>query len=247
MAPVELPVYFSWQFTTGDAGNFESLARKIRPAIAPPGVGRRRVDATRPWPEATLTPDDPGAEVVVEGPVVSPQEPPPGEWPSEAEQQWPAAVTTELVETLNRADVQAHEPNPGPPLVGPPLYGGNHAQQPRIDGDEPEWFTQLNTEPRHRIVAGLGTRVVQMDQEDLVAAAWNQVGGVEAANRALRLAQLAMHVNGSSNTFFFAAGGSVAAAAAAAATYFVQLLPSSPHRRLDAVHKKTARENAGEQ
>ncbi len=106
-------------------------------------------------------------------------------------------MTAELVERLNRADVQAHEPDPGPPLVGPPLYGGNHAQQPRIDGDEPDWFAELNTDPRHRIVGGLGTRVVQMDQEDLMVSAWNQVGGVEAANRALRLAQLAKHVNGS--------------------------------------------------
>ncbi len=199
-AMVDLPVYFSWQFSTGDAGNFESLARKVRPAVAPPGVGRRRVDATRPWAGLELAPADPGAEVVVQGPVVSPQDPPEapaGDWPPEAQQHWAQGVTDELVARLNRPDVQAHEPDPGPPLVGPPLYGSNHARQPRIDVAEPEWFSQLNTEPRHRIVAGLGTRVVQMDQEDLVAAAWNQVGDVEAANRALRLAQLAMHVGGS--------------------------------------------------
>lgn len=197
LAPVELPVYYTWEFATGDVGNFESLARKVRPEVAPPGVGRRRVDTTRPWPGLELAEDDPGAEMVVEGPVVSPQEPPAGEWPSEAEQHWAPAVADELVDKVNLADRQAHEPNPGPPLVGPPLYGGNHAQQPRLDVSNPEWFAQLNTDPRNRIVAGLGTRVVQMDQEDLVAAAWNQVSGVEAANRALRLAQLAKHVDGS--------------------------------------------------
>ncbi len=50
LAPIELPAYVVWQFTTAQHGNFESLAHDIRPAVAPPGVGRRRVDATRPWP-----------------------------------------------------------------------------------------------------------------------------------------------------------------------------------------------------
>ena len=57
------------------------------------------------------------------------------------------------------------------------------------------WFRELNTDPRHRIVGGLGTRVVQAEQEDLMLSAWNQVVGINAANRALRLAQLAMHTS----------------------------------------------------
>ncbi|MEO5819722.1 MAG: hypothetical protein ABIT71_04400 [Vicinamibacteraceae bacterium] len=200
---VALPVYFSWSFATGEEGNFESLARKLLPAIAPPGVGRRRVDATRPWPGLALAADDPGAEMVVTGPVVSPQLPensPEEHWPTEAQQLWDAVVTETLTDTLNRADRQGHAPDPGPPLVGPPLYGGTHAKQPRLETDppaaaaQPAWFRELNADPRHRIAAGLGTRVVQMDQEDLMLSAWNQVIGIEAANRALRLAQLAARV-----------------------------------------------------
>ncbi len=202
---VSLPAYFAWSFATGENGNFEELARRIRPAVAPPGVGRRRVDATRPWDGAALGTDDPGAEMVVEGPVVSPQDPedyPEQHWPSEAEQQWDPAVSEELVSRLNRADEQAHQEDPGPPLVGPPLYGSNHARQPRLDtgaagAAQPLWFRELNTDPRHRVVGGLGTRVVQHDQEALMASAWNQVIGVEEANRQLRLAQLAKYVSGS--------------------------------------------------
>ncbi len=70
-AEIALPVYYSWSFGTGEAGNFESLARKILSQPAPAGVGRRRVDATRPWPDAELTADDPGAEMIVLGPIVS--------------------------------------------------------------------------------------------------------------------------------------------------------------------------------
>jgi hypothetical protein len=203
---IALPVFFSWEFGTAEEGNFESLARKLRPTVAPPGVGRRRVDATHPWSGVALDADDPGAEIVVNCPIVSPQLPgsePAAQWPPEAAQRWSAAVTDELLDKLNRADAQAHEQNPGPPLVGPPLYGGLHARQPRIetqapaDAAQPQWFRDLNIDPRHRIVAGLGTRVVQAEQEDLMLAAWNQVIGVEAANRALRLAQLAKQVGAS--------------------------------------------------
>lgn len=201
---VMLPVYYSWGFATGAEGNFESLARKLRPRPAPPGVGRRRVDTTRPWPGVALDADAPGAEMVVTGPVASPQTQWPDEkWPTEPEQHWPTNVTTGLINRLNRPDKQAHEPNPGPPQVGPPLYGGTHARQPRIETTEPaqsaqpQWFRELNTDARHRIVAGVGTAVVKAEQEDLMAAAWNQVSGIEAVNRALRLAQLAKHVSAS--------------------------------------------------
>ena len=47
------------------------------------------------------------------------------------------------------------------------------------------------------MVGGVGTRVIQAEQEDLMAEAWNQVGDVEAANRALRLAQLAKQLSAS--------------------------------------------------
>ena len=133
---VSLPVYFAWDFATAEAGNFESLARKLKPAVAPPGVGRRRIDATRPWPGEALDDDDPGAEIVVNGPVVSPQTPesvPAEHWPDESAQHWPPEVTAELVARLNAADEQAHTPDPGTPVVGPPLYGGLHARQPRVE------------------------------------------------------------------------------------------------------------------
>lgn len=203
---VTLPVFFSWEFATAEEGNFESLARKLRPAVAPPGVGRRRVDTTHPWAGRALDVGDAGAEMIVEGPVVSPQAPENDTeegWPDEARQRWDAEVTNELIDKLNQPDAQAHLPEPGPPLVGPPLYGGLHARQPRIETEasaaaaQPPAFRELNLDPRHRIVAGLGTRVVQAEQEDLMLAAWNQVMGVEAANRTLRLAQLAKHVGAS--------------------------------------------------
>ncbi len=211
---VDLTVYYAWRFSTGEDGNFESLARKLKPFPAPAGVGRRRADATQPWLPAPITVDDPGAEMVVEGPIVSLQKtedaPPADKWPSAADQVWPQAVTDELIQRVNLPDRQANLPpadpppaDPPPPLVGPPLYGSHHAKQPRIETEEPaasrqpQWFRELNLDPRNRMVGGVGTRVIQAEQEDLMAEAWNQVGDVEAANRALRLAQLAKQLSAS--------------------------------------------------
>ena len=48
------------------------------------------------------------------------------------------------------------------------------------------WLHELNLDPRFRVAAGFGTGVVQARQEDLMAAAWDQIGDVLAANQRLR-------------------------------------------------------------
>jgi hypothetical protein len=83
--------------------------------------------------------------------------------------------------------------DPGTKLV-PPLYGRWLAAAHPLLGSAdapPAWFQQLNADPRTRIAAGLGTLVVQTEQQQLLAGAWAQVAGVRAANERLRLSQLA--------------------------------------------------------
>ena len=53
------------------------------------------------------------------------------------------------------------------------------------------WPNELNLDPRQRVTAALGTQVVQREQEQLMAAAWEQLEAVQAANQAMRLRQLA--------------------------------------------------------
>jgi hypothetical protein len=55
-----------------------------------------------------------------------------------------------------------------------------------------DWACELNLDPRHRVAAGLGTRVVQERQEDLMAAVWEQLGEILRANALLRQGQLAV-------------------------------------------------------
>ncbi len=76
--------------------------------------------------------------------------------------------------------------------VGPPLYGSHHTgEQTVVDGGS-GWLTTLNLDVSRRVPASLGTRYVQLEQEFLMARAWEQVGEIREANRALAAAELAV-------------------------------------------------------
>lgn len=85
------------------------------------------------------------------------------------------------------------------PLITPPLYGRWHAMVTRLLRDRSDslvpdnanWVHDLNLDPRWRVAAGFGTKVVQDKQEEYMDAAWGQVGEVIEANRRIRLAELA--------------------------------------------------------
>ena len=151
----------------------------------------------RGWPS---TRDDPGAEIVVDGTgrvAAAPQDAPEEGWPTEAQQHWDPAVTagprrrSSTVPTSRRTpSTPARRSSVRRSTAGRTRASRASKRKHRQTAAQPQWFRELNLDPRHRIVAGLGTRVVQTDQEDLMLSAWNQVVGVEAANRALRLAQL---------------------------------------------------------
>ena len=59
------------------------------------------------------------------------------------------------------------------------------------------WFDQLNRDPGARSTAGLGSRVLRRNVEDVMARAWQQVGEVDEANAALRRLQVSRSVTAS--------------------------------------------------
>lgn len=89
------------------------------------------------------------------------------------------------------------------PTITMPLYGRWHGLQQRLlkdnlQNDLPNnknWIHELNLDPRFRVAAGIGTKVVQKGQEEYSQASWEQVGKVVEANNKLRLAQLALQVS----------------------------------------------------
>ncbi|MFI8461367.1 hypothetical protein [Kitasatospora sp. NPDC085464] len=90
------------------------------------------------------------------------------------------------------------------PVITPPLYGRWHALTSRLlidDAGHPlpspanrAWVHRLNLDPRYRVAANFGTRVVQARQDEFMDAAWAQIGDVLQANARIREAQLAREV-----------------------------------------------------
>ncbi|SFK70310.1 hypothetical protein [Amycolatopsis sacchari] len=207
---IELPVLHSWRFDTGEGGDFGMLAGKLVPSPAPWQVGRRLVDTSRPWgdlfgDEAPAIPS--GQLQLVRGPLVSPIPPraasdDPAEAAAARAGGWPAEVTGELRDLLLLPTVLARKPGahePGEPLpLCPPVYAGSQAGSGRlVSAPATAWLPQLNLDPANRIVAALGARVVQRDQEQLMQSAWAQVGRLGEVNQWLRQAQLARAVRSS--------------------------------------------------
>ncbi len=191
-AAVDLPVYHSWRFRTGEDADFESLARKLKGRPLPEGVGTRALDVSRPGaglpalPAATSV-QDTKAITWLDGalrPIDSDKLP---ARDADATKTFQQTLTVLLDQPANLV-MQGH----ADPVIAPPIYGGQHALAVKVDiGTVPPWISELNLDPRTRVAAGLGTQVVQSRQEDYVARAWRQLGDVLAANRLLRSAQFA--------------------------------------------------------
>jgi hypothetical protein len=183
---IRLPVYHRWSFQTGEQADFEQLARRLvgRPADATVGTYPLDVSAPDPALPAAAT-----APLDFSGALVSPAAAP-APWPGEQRSAFVAALATLLNQP---ADALAQD-SLGEPLVAPPLWGRWHAAVDRLeltDGASPQWFHELNADPRLRATAGLGAEVVRRNDQELIAEAWDQVEGIVAANGALRWAQAA--------------------------------------------------------
>ena len=77
------------------------------------------------------------------------------------------------------------------PSVVPPIYGRWHRGKQTVDPQDPDkWINTLNLDPRHRAAAGLGTQVINKQQEALMASAWEQLGDLLRINRMLSKAQV---------------------------------------------------------
>jgi hypothetical protein len=181
---IDLPVYFSFAFATGEGGDFQSLATALlhRPGVTEDGsggLGTRTMDLTHTgfaWP-------------VVDGHTAPATLPLPG-----------ILRPADTIDTLPNPPQLAEGllvelvPTGGSPQLRPPAYGATAAGVPRRDlrtTGTPRWLTELNCDPRLRVAAGLGAQVVAAQQEELVAAAWQQVEQAREVNALLSRAQLA--------------------------------------------------------
>ncbi|MET0765451.1 MAG: hypothetical protein ABWY29_11335 [Blastococcus sp.] len=190
---VELPVYHWWRFRTGPAGTFEGLARRLRYRKATDlELGSRTVDVSLPWPgEPGPEPPSP-VTVKLDGALRVPGPEAPEAWSDPAAQDRFRALLRERLDApAQRREPDAPEENLAVTAVGPPLYGSHHTGQQTVPDDPESWLTALNLEVRRRVAAALGTRYVQLEQEFLMARAWEQAGDIQRANRLLAVTELA--------------------------------------------------------
>jgi hypothetical protein len=185
---VTLPVYFHWEFTTGEAGDFEQLARRLRPFPVPASGGGEPmyIGAAGPGLPA-LPPTDPDAYLEMDGALRAWQGSP-GTMADLTD-----AAREQLRAALDAAAEQASSgPTPATQVFGPPIYGGWHVNQHTVPADQPRWLRELNLDPRCRAAAGLGAEIVRQNQEQFVQWCWEQVEQVLEANRLLSQARLSM-------------------------------------------------------
>jgi hypothetical protein len=205
---VEFPVYYQWRFRTGENEDFESMVKRLEPKVADARVGIRGMDGEKPgWGLTTGTdigqvvPADEkqtvlGLEGALKAPTTKPR-------PLTFDATRP--FLQQLASVLNFPEARRNNPATAPlPVVSPPIYGEHHARKHTVDVALTGWVDGLNRDPRTRVSAGFGVRVVQENQENYVARAWTQVQKILEANRLIRLAAYAMRASEAVYTNFAA-------------------------------------------
>ena len=199
------PFYHRWFFRTGTTGDFETLVRLLKPRPVDPRVGTREMDVQFPGSNVRGV-DKPELEGILKlGGALRPPARVPPELPDKFET-WDAPFPRPLQEDLARLiDLPDHYRVAGDPdpIIAPPLYGTWHALTKRVLVEEDgspitpadNWVHRLNLDPRFRVAAGFGTRVIQDQQEQFMDAAWEQIGKVLEAQRRIRFGQFGLQTS----------------------------------------------------
>lgn len=204
-----IPYYDKWEFRTGQRGGFEYLARLLEPQKIE-GLGKKKIDCSySTYPSLDkmvqrdpdgLTEDDPDYySMDLEGALRSTDE------ASEDAQAWGMDIEgrnswkkddfrTGLALLLNQAidvDLIEEEEEGEDPIVMPPTYGRPYLPKREISSEYKTWQDELNLDPRHRAVAGLGAELIREHQEQFMAGAWEQLEAFQEVNKLLNRAQFA--------------------------------------------------------
>jgi len=189
-ATVELPVYYSWQFTTAPAGaaaDFEELVSRLRPA-SPEECTQLRPVPVDVTDSLRLVPAPPRPQTLRLTTALRFA----GDLDDDRIELggWDPTVQRAFRDELRRLlDVPAAQVEP---VVAPPIYGSHHVRVERVG--PPPWIEQLNLDARFRIAAGLGAQYVQEEQERLMQLAWQQLDAIDAQLHLRRMAELALVV-----------------------------------------------------
>ncbi len=195
---IDLPVYHHWRFQTGPQGDFESLARRLKPREASARIGRIRMHVGVPTPFIDRI-TGPQRFLDMDGALQAPMQARRAANPPVTDAEL-ADVPDALRDGLERvagvlADTAQGAPDDDGPALGPPLYGGKHIRRTTVADIDDTWFREVNTDPRSRVAAGLGAEVMRKYQDDVMEACWQQVGDVIETEAALSRARLSLEIS----------------------------------------------------
>ena len=172
-----LAVLDEWWFRAGDVGTFETLAKLLHPADDLGGFGRIEVALgdgadERVGVRGALTKIGDDTDPAPPGPAVD--------------------LLAEFLTVDPDAAVPGHQRGfdaAGRRYVRPPTYGEAWRLDVTDGAPAGGWIAALQTDPTHRVVAGLGLQAGVDLQDEIATAAADRFGGTEAANQ--RIAGLA--------------------------------------------------------
>jgi hypothetical protein len=197
---VELPYYYDWRFQTGTAGSFEALVSALAPGVLSAAIGRRKMDVSDPGLGGNVTASP--APMMVEGALQSVAAALAAPDPTSVTQGWIDHLKTFVDFSVMKGIFNDDGTGPFDVLVvAPPLYGRWYAAQSTLVVPPPNttplpWFYALNSDPRNRVAAALGTEVVQREQQSLMEAAWLQIDQLRSINQERKVLQAARQVFG---------------------------------------------------
>jgi hypothetical protein len=183
------PAYYQWEFSTGTAGDFEDLVTALVPRDVNERVGIRLMDVQQPGFQLPPPTGQPGNVVGLEGALLAPTT---AHVPVHADSDLPANLAASV--NLPADEQTTGVPDDEEPLISIPLYGRWHAMVDRAQAfpEHRNWINELNTDPRFRAVAGMGTKVIQENQESYMKLAWEQIGDVLGMNRKIAFLQVSV-------------------------------------------------------
>jgi hypothetical protein len=212
--PQDFPVYFHWNFSTSSGGDFETLVSILKPIETKADSGTLVMDIQAPGYglDGAANSHTVGFEGALKPPTFQ-AKPFPAQLNGEEDAMdrdfvdrlrvvlnLSADLTEPSANGLNNKGGEVFNPfyegsAADDPIVAPPTYGYWHALLKRLgEAGNPAWIETLNTDPRRRSVAGLGTQAVKDNQEDLMHRAWLQVDQINEANRKIREGIMARQV-----------------------------------------------------
>ena len=191
---LEFPVYYKWHFKTGE-DDFDTLAKKLAPvSLDKAGLKLDVTDMGEGFSYNSIKHD--GYRTSITMPAATRTVPAAKEstFPGKSKEKKVydnlfKLLSKSPVFTENKAESEGQgfleDPGDEDPWVVPPVYGARHAMAFQLIDEAKPWLEELNLDIHNRAAAGLGRKVVQQNQEELMDRAWRQVEAVQAMNQDL--------------------------------------------------------------